>query len=325
MADQAHRVALDPPHANPPFSIRERALRLQARRAQLSLLRSLRTYSAPGIKNGCTTNRGPREGTEMTHTVHIGLVPKIVAVVMAAAVGIAGVAADPAEAHADADLVAVPAGEQVTVNLRPQHGCGTSPTIKVTMRAPLEGATAGPVAGWESSAEQDGKGNTVLEWSGGSLPSDEPGAFPVTFTAPGTVGQLLLFPAIQICKSGEEMAWISGDPASEHPAPRLLILAPGSHAAASIDDIPADAPGRALLTSVVEPASTTTSTTTASESVEVPDNSAAGIGSPRAPSTASSAAVKASDDSGQLPIIVTVLAAAAVVAIGGLTLWKRRS
>ncbi|MET0662440.1 MAG: DUF1775 domain-containing protein [Ilumatobacteraceae bacterium] len=169
-------------------------------------------------------------------------------------------AASSAWAHTDADLVAVPAGEDTTVTLRPQHGCGDSPTIAVSVRVPVPGAVAEDVDGWSVSSTQDDQGRTVVEWTGGSLPPDEPGAFPIEFVAPDTVGELLTFPAVQTCANGEELPWISGDPTSEFPAPRLLILAPGSQPAATIDDVPLDAPGRDQITAVVDvdnPAATT--------------------------------------------------------------------
>jgi hypothetical protein len=91
-----------------------------------------------------------------------------------------------------------------------------------------------------------------LTWSGGELPADEIGEFPITFTVPDTVGELLVFPAIQDCANGEELAWIDGDPESEYPAPRLLVLDADAEPAESIDDVAEDAPGRDLLTEVIE-------------------------------------------------------------------------
>lgn len=171
--------------------------------------------------------------------------------------------AAPAGAHTESDLVAVAAGDTATVTLQPTHGCGDAATIRVAIRAPVAGATAGEVAGWTASATADGD-RTVLEWTGGVLPSTETGAFPVTFTVPDAVGELLTFPAVQTCEDGAELAWIDGDPAGEYPAPRLLVLPPGTPAAATIDDVPADAPGREQLTAVVDvdnPAEATTTTT----------------------------------------------------------------
>jgi uncharacterized protein YcnI len=158
----------------------------------------------------------------------------------------------PAAAHTESDLVAVPAGAEATVTLEPTHGCAGSPTVAVRIRAPFPDAVAEDVEGWTATATPDGAGNTVLEWTGGLLPADEDGAFPVEFVAPDAVGALLTFPAVQECADGSELAWISGDPADEFPAPRVLVLAAGSPAAATIDDVPLDAPGRDQLVAVVD-------------------------------------------------------------------------
>jgi uncharacterized protein YcnI len=185
---------------------------------------------------------------------------------LAAATVAATVALSPAAAgaHTESDLVAVAAGDAATVTLQPTHGCGDAATVRVAIRAPVPGATAGEVVGWTATATADAD-RTVLEWTGGVLPSTETGAFPVTFTVPDAVGELLTFPAVQTCEDGAELAWIDGDPAGEYPAPRLLVLPPGSAAAATIDDVPADAPGREQLTAIVDvdnPADAETTTTT---------------------------------------------------------------
>ncbi|MET0460747.1 MAG: DUF1775 domain-containing protein, partial [Ilumatobacteraceae bacterium] len=165
------------------------------------------------------------------------------------AVGPAGLAA---AAHTGSDVVAVPAGAEATVTLEPTHGCGESPTVAVRIRAPFPDAVAEDVEGWTATATPDGAGNTVLEWTGGLLPTDEEGAFPVEFVAPDAPGTLLTFPAIQVCADGAELAWISGDPNDEFPAPRVLVLPAGSEAAATIDDVPLDAPGRDQLVNIVD-------------------------------------------------------------------------
>jgi uncharacterized protein YcnI len=157
-----------------------------------------------------------------------------------------------ASAHTDSDFVAVPAGSEATVRFKPTHGCGESPTVQVRVRAPLLDAEARPVDGWTESSEPDDEGNTVLTWSGGELPTDETGEFPITFIVPDTVGELLVFPAIQDCANDDELAWIDGDPESEYPAPRLLVLEAEAEPAEGLDDIADDAPGRELLTNVIE-------------------------------------------------------------------------
>ena len=173
-------------------------------------------------------------------------------------------------AHTEPDLIAVPAGSASTIHLEPTHGCGESPTVVVRIRAPFPDATAGEVEGWTATATPDGAGNTVLEWSGGVLPADEDGAFPVQFTAPDAVGTLMTFPAIQVCENGEELAWISGNPADEYPAPRVLVLPPGSEPAATLDDVPLDAPGRDQLVAVVDVDNPNATTTTAAPTTTAP-------------------------------------------------------
>lgn len=172
--------------------------------------------------------------------------------VFAAAVAAAAVIAGggTASAHTEGDYAAVPAGEQMTVHISPTHGCSGSPTTAVSVRVPAPDATPGEVEGFTATAEPDGD-RTVLRWSGGLVPADEHGSFPVTFTVPDQVGELLLFPTVQTCEVGE-VAWIDGDPDGEHPAVRMLVLAAGSQPAATIDDVPADAPGRDQLTAIVD-------------------------------------------------------------------------
>jgi uncharacterized protein YcnI len=173
--------------------------------------------------------------------------------VMALGVGVA-VSATTVSAHTETELVAVPAGSEAIVKLRPTHGCGDSPTVEVRVLAPVADAEAVDVEGWEAFAEPygDADDQTVLTWTGGVLAADETGEFPVELLVPDTVGELLLFPAVQTCENGEELAWIDGDPESEFPAPRLLVLAADAEPAATLDDVPADAPGRELLTEVVD-------------------------------------------------------------------------
>jgi uncharacterized protein YcnI len=156
-----------------------------------------------------------------------------------------------AVAHAEPDYIAVPAGFEAAINLKPTHGCDGSPTVAVRVRSPLP-ATAGEVEGWTASTTPGRGGRTILEWSGGVLPSDQEGAFPLEFLVPDAPGDLLVFPAVQRCENGEELAWLSGDPAAEYPAPRVLILPAGSEPALTIDEVPPDAPGREKLTAVVD-------------------------------------------------------------------------
>lgn len=240
------------------------------------------------------------------------------------------VGAVPAGAHTVPDFVAVPAGSEATLTLRPTHGCGDSPTVWLSIRAPVPNATAGEVEGWTTSSESDDEGRTVLTWSDGLLPADQAGEFGVTFMVPDAVGTLLLFPAVQVCENGEELAWISGDPESPHPAPRILVLPEGSEPASNIDEVPDDVPGRDQLVEIVDtdqpdptttttltttttPAETTT-TTTATTTTTVPPVTTAEIDE-----EATETAVASS--SFALPWVV---AAAAVAALAGLLVFIRR-
>lgn len=258
---------------------------------------------------------------------------KIKLVVLAvAAATLVNFAAGSAQAHTDSDIIAVPAGEKATVKLKPTHGCGGSPTTGVAIQAPVTGATAGDVVGWTASTSNDGAGHTVLEWKGGSLPADQTGAFPVTFTAPNTPGKLLTFPSIQYCENGEELSWISGDPKAEFPAPRLLILPVGSAVAGELDEIPADAPGRDQLTAVVDvdnPRGTTTTTTASPTTATTTSPADASTSTTVAPADIVSPTPVTSesddDDSSNAPLIIGGIIVLLIVGAGGAYAWRRRS
>lgn len=230
-----------------------------------------------------------------------------------------------ASAHADADVIAVSAGEQATINFRPNHGCGESPTTEVAVRVPVAGATGGDVEGWTWTAENDGAGRTVVEWTGGSLPTDVTGSFPVTFQVPDQVGELLLFPAVQTCENGEELSWLNGDPESDNPVPRLLILAPGSEEAVSIDEIPQDGPGRDLLTAVVDTEPTTTTTAPPASTSTPSADKTTTTGATSATTAPEAAPADGDDGSGGSGVVALVLVGgvAVVLVVGGLYLWRR--
>lgn len=252
------------------------------------------------------------------------------ALALAAAVAVAG----PAAAHTESDLVAVAAGEEATLTLKPTHGCGGSPTVEVAIQAPVTGAVAAEVDGWTATSTEDPEaGTTILEWKGGSLPADVEGAFPVRFTVPDAVGELLVFPAIQVCESGEELAWVDGDPEGEYPAPRILVLPPGTPSAASIDDVPPDAPGRDQLTALVdvdnpaaepepEPTTTTEDTDVATSDSGVPSSSEAPTTT--APAEEAADADDDADDGSNAGIIVAAVVAAVAVVGGAVYATSRR-
>jgi periplasmic copper chaperone A len=251
-----------------------------------------------------------------------------------------------AAAHTETDFVAVPAGSTATVTFEPEHGCGDSPTIDMKVQAPVADATALELAGWTASATPNGEGNTVLEWSGGSQPAHEPGAFQVQFQVPQAVGTLLAFPAVQTCANGANEAWIDTEPGAESPAPQLLVLAAGSAPAASLDDIPAGTPGRDQLAALAESdvdddtgAATASSSPAAATSAPTATTDAAGTSAPAtatattpaatgAPATTSAptTTAAATSDSGSSTgwIVGIVVAVVIVGAVAAVVLARRR-
>ncbi len=82
-----------------------------------------------------------------------------------------------------AEIRGEPAGGCAVAGIVGAMGLGCS-------KGPQEPSVAAEVAGWTCTSTDDGKGNTVLEWQGGSLPAEQTGAFPVKSIAPDAVGEL---------------------------------------------------------------------------------------------------------------------------------------
>jgi uncharacterized protein YcnI len=226
------------------------------------------------------------------------------AVALAAAASSASVSA-----HTEPDYVAVPAGAEAVVNLKPTHGCGDSPTVNVRVRAPLP-AQPGEVEGWTVSSTPSEDGRTILEWTGGLLPADEEGAFPVRFLVPDTPGDLLTFPAVQRCENGERLSWLSGDPEHEYPAPRVLILPAGFEPALTIDDVPPDVPGREKLTAIVDvdrpnTPPTAPSTTTPPTTLAVTSLAPSTTTTPTSPATIAETTVASTTTASSAPVATT--------------------
>jgi uncharacterized protein YcnI len=216
-----------------------------------------------------------------------------------------------ASAHTETDLVAVPAGSTATVTFEPEHGCGDSPTVDMKVQAPVAGATALDKAGWQASSVADETGNTVLEWSGGSQPSHEQGAFQVRFTVPDEVGTLLAFPAVQTCANGEQETWIETEPGAESPAPQLLVLA----ALAAEDDDDAAA------------ATTTPSSASAAPATSAASGAPATSTASAAPATSAATATTAASGSGGSSagwVVAAVIAAVVVIGVVVAIVVRRR-
>jgi uncharacterized protein YcnI len=216
------------------------------------------------------------------------------------AAGIAVLAAGPAGAHIHTDPEEAAAGSHLTVGFEIEHGCDGSPTVELSLEIPagVNDAVAEPLPGWTSSVESG-----VARWTGGSLPDDSPGVFPLTMTLPAEAGPLA-FKMIQRCTVGS-LEWIEdeveGQPEPEHPAPILEVTA-------------------------ADPASTTTEppSTTTPGSTEPPSTT-----NPIPPTSTTTIPVDDGsgddDDSSALPYVLGGLAAVVVVGGGGYALYRNRN
>lgn len=163
----------------------------------------------------------------------------------AAAVGaMFGVLTAPAHAHITLEVGAAPVGSAYKAVFRVPHGCSGSATTAIEIKVPEGFITAKPMPkpGWTLDIKTGPyartytlygspvtSGATEIDWSGGSLPDNEYDEFVVrgTLASDLPVGQMLLFPVIQLCASGEE-DWIEvpveGQPEPATPAPGLKLL-----------------------------------------------------------------------------------------------------
>ena len=109
------------------------------------------------------------------------------------------------------------------------HGCDgeVADTVKVEVQMPdgVESATPQYLPGWDATVDEAGP--VVVTWEGGPLPHDQFQEFGLSIRMPDTPGETALFPTIQTCESGEEVAWVEETPEGgeepEHPAPAIAI------------------------------------------------------------------------------------------------------
>ena len=231
----------------------------------------------------------------------------------AAAAGLV-LTATPAFAHVDATGTAGTDGAtEVTFTF--EHGCGTSPTtsLRVQLPAGTTGVTAENPTGFTSTVS-----DTEIAWSGGSIATDADGAFTATMTLTGNVGDVVYFPTIQGCATGEE-AWIDKTPDAEgeHAAPRITLAAAGTPTTEPADH-------DAESTTTAAPATTTTAkaTTTAA-----PTTTAAVTTTAKAASTTTTATPASSNtsSSSNVGLIVAAIIVALLVVGGVFAALQRRS
>lgn len=215
------------------------------------------------------------------------------------AAGVVALTAGPAGAHIHTDPEQAPAGSTTTVGFEVEHGCEGSPTVEVSIEIPqgVNDASAEPLPGWSGSVESG-----VARWTGGSLPDDSPGVFPLRMTLPSQPGPLP-FKMIQRCAEGS-LEWIedtvAGQPEPEHPAPILEVTAADPASTTSPPEPSTTQPPPTEKPSTTAPAPSTSTT--------LPDGDAA----------------DSDDDSSPLPYVLGGLAAVVVVGGGGFALYRSR-
>lgn len=157
-----------------------------------------------------------------------------------------------ASAHAVLDVREAPAGSYFKGVIRIGHGCGTSPTVRVTVQIPagILSVRPQPKAGWTIDIRKKTlpepivgpHGKTVTEvvsevvWRGGSLPNEHFDEFALQMKLPDAAdGGVLHFPVIQDCEQGAR-AWVDVPKPGQSrrdlksPAPTLTLTAnPQAH------------------------------------------------------------------------------------------------
>lgn len=165
----------------------------------------------------------------------------------AATAAIALSLATPASAHVTATPSTAAAGSYTVVTFSVGHGCEGSPTTKLEIQVPESVLSVtpsrNPFYDVEKTIEQldepvaDAHGNEVTERTASivytattPLPDGERDAFELSFQLPDAEGEMLTFPTVQTCQTGET-GWVEvpaeGQDADEleSPAPAFEIVA----------------------------------------------------------------------------------------------------
>lgn len=144
------------------------------------------------------------------------------------------IGAAPAAAHILLDS-AVPRGDgSVELTFTFDHSCDEAPTTSLEINLPEEAEVldaSGP-DGWAATTSA-----RRVEWSGPGIGDGAAARFTVVATLRGSIGQTLLFPAVQRCADGDGYTWDDLTESEERPAPRLVATA------AVLSGVTAPAPG----------------------------------------------------------------------------------
>lgn len=153
--------------------------------------------------------------------------------------------AAPAFAHVTLEQKEAPVGASYKAVLRVPHGCGDSPTVRITVRIPEGVIAVKPMVkpGWKIAVKKGdyaksyayfhgatfSHGVKEVTWSGGRLPNDFYDEFVFAAFIAGELpaGQTLYFPVVQNCAKGAHH-WVDppaadGKPAKE-PAPGVKLV-----------------------------------------------------------------------------------------------------
>jgi uncharacterized protein YcnI len=145
--------------------------------------------------------------------------------------------------HAALNAVEAQAGALTIIEFRITHGCGGSPTTRVTLEVPEGVIRVSPrmLAGWTVTTQTAPlaepiqlHGQTVTDrvsaitWEGGSIPEGVYEQFDVRLQTPNEPGAVLVFPVRQECANGGRYDWDDDprDGPTETPALMLRLTAP---------------------------------------------------------------------------------------------------
>jgi uncharacterized protein YcnI len=149
-----------------------------------------------------------------------------------------------ASAHVVLDRKDAPAGSTSNAIFMVTHGCGPSPTVKLSVHIPdgVTGVKPQPKPGWTLSitnqpaeaapvgahGHHTGPAVTDVTWSGGHLPADNFDQFILLVRLPDKPGTVVHFPAVQECEQGIQRWVETPDPGSPDrlraPAPGVTLL-----------------------------------------------------------------------------------------------------
>ncbi|HEY7621890.1 MAG TPA: YcnI family protein [Solirubrobacteraceae bacterium] len=149
-----------------------------------------------------------------------------------------------ASAHVSVHPNAVPAGANVTLDIRVPNELDNAKTTKLQVKFPpgFIGVATEPPPGWTSKVltsklakpvqTDDGPIDTQVsevDWSARSGAGIGPGEFanfPISVALPGHAGQVLTFKTVQTYSNGKVARWI-GPPDADQPAPTIDVTAKG--------------------------------------------------------------------------------------------------